>query len=201
MSAPQIVSLGLGALVWLTGCTSPGAPPREDMPLAQTPKYLAVSQGGINVVREGRVVATEAPCPLVQGDVIETDSSGAAVLHFPEGELYLRSNTRVRVGSLEVLFGEIFATLRNLFTVSSENVVAGVEGTSFSFETSPGGPTRISVEEGRVVCTSVRGAWSPIPLEAGRSLVLPKKGAKPQVSSADRTRLRELLRWAEQLKR
>jgi hypothetical protein len=99
--------------------------------------------------------------------------------------------TRVRMGSLEVFFGRVFALQRNQFTVSSETVVAGVEGTRFVFEVGRDRTVHVAVADGAVVCRSPQSSWAPVRLRASEALLshYPSR-VPPKVSSADARELR-----------
>ena len=103
---------------------------------------------------------------------LRSASNGAAVIYFAnQGEVVAAGATRVRIGSLEVLFGRVFAKVRGLFTISSENVVAGVEGTSFLFQLEPGPSVRVAVADGTVICRPRVGtSWAPLRLSPGQEL-------------------------------
>lgn len=174
--------------LWQIAREVPGADPRWQRVDADRP--------GVRVWRGGREIAVRRLMVLQPGDEIETGQSVAAVLRFRDaGDTLMLNGTRVRIGSLEVVFGRVFALLRNRFTVSSETVVAGVEGTSFLFEVGRNRAVHVAVADGAVVCRSPQGAWSPVRLRANEGLRsrYPGRGP-PQVASVD---ARELRRYEE----
>ena len=129
---------------------------------------------------------------LLPGDEIETGANAAAVLRFRDaGDTLVLERTRVRIGSLEVIFGRMFALLRNRFTVTSETVVAGVEGTRFLFEVGRDRAVRVAVADGAVVCRSPQDAWAPVRLRANEALLsrYPSR-APPTHTAADASELR-----------
>ena len=106
--------------LWQIAREVPGADPRWQRADAAT--------AGVRVWRGGREIAVQRLMELLPGDEIETGANAAAVLRFRDaGDTLVLERTRVRIGSLEVIFGRMFALLRNRFTVTSETVVAGVE--------------------------------------------------------------------------
>ena len=121
------------------------------------------------VFRGGRPVELRPGMPLQNGDEVQTGGEvDAVVIDFPtRGRVALAARTRVRIGSLEVLFGRVFANVRGLFSVSSANVVAGVEGTSFMVDVGLQGQMRVVVLEGVVVCRSRSDTWAPMRVRAG----------------------------------
>ena len=167
---------------------------------ARGPGYVQLESGGgaVRVYRGGRLLDARRGMPLQVGDEIETDANSAAVIRDLEhGDVVLADSTRVRVGSLEVLFGRVFATVRGLFTASSENVVAGVEGTSFVFEVSRDRSVRVAVLDGTVTCRSRSGGWPPIQLRPREALRW-DRGA-PRVGPASERELEAIRLWAQQV--
>jgi hypothetical protein len=158
------------------------------------PRWLRVDgdRPGVRVWRSGREIAVRRLMWLQPGDEIETGKDVAAVLRFREaGDALVLNGTRVRIGSLEVVFGRVFALLRNRFTVSSQTVVAGVEGTRFLFEVGRDRAVHVAVAEGVVVCRSPEGAWAPVRLRTNEALRsrYPGRGS-PQVGPSDARELR-----------
>jgi hypothetical protein len=123
---------------------------------------------------------------LDPGDVLVTGSGFAAVLRLGgQGEAAVDENTAVRIGSLEVLFGRLFANLRGLFVVRGETVEAVNDGTRFLFEVRRDRSVRAVVAEGAVTVHSRTGGWTPLRLTSGRGLVVHPGGQAPQLMPAD----------------
>ncbi len=142
---------------------------------------------------------------LEPGDVLQTGPRSAAAIVFSgaatgEGTVTLDESTRVRVGSLEVFFGRIFANVRGLFETTSENIVAGVEGTSYLFEVARNRDVRVAVAEGVVTCRPKSAGWAPIRLQPGQMLSssYPSQ-APPRVGAADPRELRDAMAWAAEV--
>ena len=157
----------------------------------------------VRVWRSGREIAVRRLMELMPGDEVETGPNAAIVLRYRDaGDMVVLERTRVKVGSLEVFFGRVFAVLRSKFTVSSETVVAGVEGTRFLFEVSPDRSVRVAVADGAVVCSSPRGAWAPLRLRANEAFVsrYPSR-APPTVGAADARELRGYEALSQQVSR
>ena len=113
------------------------------------------AQVGLRVWRKLQEVHATRGMQLLPGDEVQTGAQSAAVISFSggpvgagTGTVAVDENSRVRVGSLEVFFGRIFANVRGLFETTSENVVAGVEGTRFLFEVTPDRKVRVAVAHG-----------------------------------------------------
>jgi len=113
----------------------PGADPRW--------QQADPASAGVRVWREQRELRAVAGMELQPGDIVETGPAAAAVIRFSaSGSTVLDTGTRVRIGSLEVFFGRVFADVRGFFQTSSDTVVAGVSGTRFLFAVQPNRLTR-----------------------------------------------------------
>jgi hypothetical protein len=195
------IILLLGFLA-LTGCA-----PTLVQVLKQDPRdperYVRVSApGAVTVFRAGRPIAWSAPQVLQPGDVIQTGPEAAAIIRLPEGhEIVLDEETRVRLGSFIVEFGRLLARARGFFEVESENVVAGVEGTEFVFQT-PRSDRSVSVTvlEGSVVCRSKIGAWAPVRLRPRErfSSAYPHSAA-PEKRPATDDEMDEIRHWVRRI--
>src|SRR6185295_5941869 len=152
----------------LAGAQLSPAPYGEDRPpwlalVARTDpadptRYVGVAgddlSKALTVVRDGVREPVTIPYLLQRGDEIETEPNVVTVIRYPIGDVYVDGSTRVRIGSLDVLFGKVFARVRGLFSVENQNVVAGVEGTEFEFEVAKNGATQITVLDGTVLSSS-----------------------------------------------
>jgi hypothetical protein len=162
----------------------PGAEPRW--------QRADADKAGVRVWRGGREIPVRRLMAMLPGDEMETGANAATVLRVRDvGDVLVLERTRVRMGSLEVFFGRVFALLRNQFTVSSETVVAGVEGTRFLFEVGRDRTVHVAVADGAVVCRSPQDAWAPVRLRANEALLsrYPSR-APPTQTAADASELR-----------
>jgi hypothetical protein len=163
--------------------------------------YVIVDAGEasrfVTVFRGGRPLGARPPFTLEQGDEVETGADGAAVIQFPDGGIaVIDVRTRVRVGSLEVLFGRVFASVRGLFSIESENVVAGVEGTDFMFEVRADRGVRVVVLDGVVVGRSKTKSWDPIRLRPGVAFSSRYPNREPpRVGPASQRELDDIRAW------
>jgi len=206
--------LGLAIAAWvaatqLAGCATPANAPlarlsqvARELPGAD-PRWQQSDPdaAGVRVWRDGRLIRASRGMALQPGDEVETGPQAAAVIRFRDtGETVLDERTRVRIGSLEVLFGRIFAKVKNLFEASSENVVAGVEGTRFLFEVRPDRSVRVAVADGVVACRSRSNQWAPFRLRPNEAMFssYPNRSA-PRLMPADARELRELEDWSRQV--
>ena len=174
---------------------------REDPSGAGRYTQLDIGGGTVRAYRGGRLLDARRGMQLQPGDEIETGPDGAAVIRFlDQGEVILAAETRVRIGSLEVLFGRVFANVRGLFTASSENVVAGVEGTGFTFEVGRDRSVRVVVLDGTVAFRSRTGSWPAVRLRAHQVAVSPYPNrAPPRVDQASVREIEEIRRWAREV--
>ena len=94
--------------LWQIAREVPGADPRW--------QRVEAEKAGVRVWRGGREIAVRRLMTLLPGDEIETGQNAAVVLRFRDaGDMLVLKRTRLRIGSLEVLFGRVFALLRNRF--------------------------------------------------------------------------------------
>ena len=150
--------------LWQIAREVPGADPRW--------QRAEATRAGVRVWRGGSEIRAERLMTLLPGDEIETAANAAVVLRYRDaGDVLVLERTRVKIGSLEVFFGRVFAVLRNKFSVSSETVVAGVEGTRFLFEVDRNRAVHVAVADGAVVCSSPQRAWAPVRLRANEALL------------------------------
>ena len=102
---------------------------------------------------------------LVSGDEIQTEADSTAIIRFANGtEVFVGPNTHIRIGSLWVLFGEIYVKARGLFRVETLYVTAGVEGTEYLLTVGSEAEMSMVVLDGAVRLTSKTGGWEPVAL-------------------------------------
>ena len=196
----------------LSGCAS--GPREPTVRLTQVARDLGSGAGpwqavepaevGLQVWRGDREIRAARDMLLQRGDVVQTGAQSAAVVRFSGGNtgagtgtITLDANTRVRIGSIEVFFGRVFANIRGFFETSSENVVAGVEGTRFLFAVQRDRSVNVSVADGVVSCRPRQGGWDTVRLHANEALfsAYPNRNA-PRVMPADPRELRDAANWA-----
>lgn len=191
-------------LATMVGCASGPSAPREttlagvvvDGRLARPDEA-----GHVQVNRNGSWIEARANTVLQDGDWISTGPNAHALIRFPSGsQLYLRPNTRGRIGSFSEMVGEVFAKIRGAFAVQTTFVKAGAEGTEYSVRASQSGEYAVAVYEGKVRLSSLANAWPPVLLDtgsmaAGRPQVPPRPGPTSPMEAA-RTRA-----WVEMVDR
>ena len=146
--------------------------------------------GLVQVNRNGNWMEARANTVLQNGDWISTGPNAHAMIRYPSGsQLYLRPNTRGRVGSFSEMVGEVFAKIRGVFAVQTTFVRAGAEGTEYSVRASQAGEYAVAVYEGKVRLSSLANAWPSVLLDpgmlaAGRPQVPPRPGPTSPVEAA-----------------
>jgi hypothetical protein len=153
----------------------------------------------VAIYRDGRRVRTTVPHILQRGDEIETALNVIAVIRYPAGDVYIGAATLARIGSLDVLFGKVFARVRGLFSVENENVVAGVEGTEFAFVVARDGTVSVTVLDGTVRCSSKTLAWKPVRVARGQTFAATDSNREPRVGPADPAELAQLRSWVRRV--
>jgi len=183
--------LTLLAFCFITACTTvPEGTARLQevarvVPSGDPPWQRDDTAPGVRLRRGSNDQLARVGMVLENGDVLTTGPGVAAVLRIAgRGQVALDQNTEVRIGSLEVIFGRLFADLRGLFSVRSQTVEAVNEGTRFLFEAGRGRSVRVTVADGTVNCRSPSGEWPAMRIGAGRSLIYPGQGI-PHVIPAD----------------
>jgi hypothetical protein len=203
------LALALLAALGLSGCppVDPGSGIRlnqvvQERP-GQDPRWVQSEPraAGVRVFRGGAEINASLHMQLQPGDEVQTGPLAGAVLAFRDrGEIVLDENTRVRVGSLEVFFGRVFASLRGLFETTSEEVAATNEGTRYVFEVARDGSTKVAVLDGVVNCRSRQGSWAPARLRAQETLTtVPGRRAPPRLGLAAPHELRDADEWARRV--
>jgi hypothetical protein len=164
--------------------------------IATAPKWKQ-----IQVTRRGVGLDVTPNMTLETGDTIRTGSGVAVAIRFPNGsQLYVRSNSRIRIGSVFAFVGELFVRVKGAFRVDTEFVTAGAEGTEWMMRVSPNGDTRCVVLEGRTRMASNEQRWRSISVRANDQMIT--NGADYQrVTSAPPEEIRQIKRWVSQIDR
>jgi len=189
-------------LLVLSGCvTQLKGVVRADAGASHGYRALDTSSAGeaVRISRDGAHLADPLGARLQRGDILQTSVDVSAILRFADGnEVILGPNTRVRIGSLEVLFGRIFAGVRGGFVTTSETVSAEVEGTEYLFERRAAGAVRVLVLDGVVRCRSPQSRWADQRVRPGQVFDLDEPGlGAPRVSDAPTDLLLDTRRWVE----
>jgi len=159
---------------------------------------------GAAVSRGGRSVAYGHGMPLWLGDVVETDAANFALIEYTNGDgVYLKPETRVRLGSIFVFFGEIFNRIvsGSGFRAESDVVEAGVEETEFLVHVDRvTHVTTVTVSRGVVRCTARAGTWTALSLKPNQRLIVPRQvTVQPRPLVLNQTEIRATSRWAEEV--
>ena len=142
----------------------------------------------VQLYRGGALQATQVPMQLQPADELATGPDSTAVIGFPSGAaVIVYPNTRVRVSSLKLIFGEVSAVLediRGLFEVETDDFVAAAGSTQYLVRKTAGGAGDVAVIEGRVQLSSPIGAWTTVTLSPrDRASLTP--GRPPEVAVMD----------------
>jgi hypothetical protein len=168
-------------------------------------RYLEVptneQSGAVAFFRGNQRVPFSVPQVLERDDELETARDVMAVIRYPIGDVYVDAGTHVRIGSLDVLFGRVFAKVKGFFSVENQNVVAGVEGTEFAFEVARDGSTEITVLDGAVLSSSKRLPWKPLRVTRNQAFWVTNAGMQIRVGAAPPTELAQLQRWVDRADR
>ncbi|RQP24101.1 FecR family protein [Piscinibacter terrae] len=173
----------------LAGCGSAPTRPRE-ITLAgivvDGTRVARPDEGGlVQVNRNGAWLDAKASAVLQEGDWISTGPNAYALIRYPSGsEIYMRPNTRGRIGSFSEMVGEVFAKIRGLFAVQTTFVKAGAEGTAYSVRANQSGEYAVVVLDGTVRLSSLSNAWPSVALgpgtmASGRPQVPPRPTSVP----------------------
>jgi hypothetical protein len=159
---------------------------------------------GAAVSRGGRPVPYAHGMPLSLGDEVETNSANFALIEYTNGDgVYMKPETRVRLGSIFVFFGEIFNRIvsGSGFRAESDVVEAGVEETEFLVHVDRAThATTVTVSRGVVRCTSRAGTWTALALKPNQRLVVPRLvTAQPRPLILNQAEIRATSRWAEEV--
>lgn len=155
----------------------------------------------VRIRREGFLLDAAPDLPLKKGDLIRTGPNVAVAIRFPNGtRLYVRSGSRIRIGSIFAFVGELFVRVRGAFQVDTEFVTAGAEGTEWVMAISPGGDTRCTVLEGRVRVVSRENTWRSLSIPANRTNVT-RDSRYTETMPASPEELSEMRRWIGQIDR
>jgi hypothetical protein len=195
------------ACALLCGCGGPALVKVARQDPANPGQYADLAansaRDGVTVYRAGRPAAIALAKLLQPGDEVETNTDSVAVIRYPNGdEVLIDQRTRVRLGSLDVLFGRIFARVKGVFSVESESVIAGVEGTAFSFSVKPEREVSVTVLNGAVVCRSRTGTWGPLRLLESQTLLsVSGSAAGPSIGPASAVEIEQLKEWVTRVDR
>lgn len=191
-------------LSWLAGCATPTA--RQQIQLdgvvVDGQRLARPDETGLlRVYRAGQWIEGRAPMVLQAGDQVVTGPNASAVIRYPSGsELFLRANTRGRIGSFTDFVGEVFARIRGVFAVETTFVKAGAEGTAYTVRSQTGGDYALVVYEGRVRLSSLSGAWPPVAVDAGR-MSAGRPQVPPHVAVATPQELQRMHDWVDPIER
>jgi hypothetical protein len=178
----------------------------ENRSASGVPEYrLATSEEWrqVRVLRSDSRLNTIPRMPLNIGDEVWTGPNSAGAIRFPNGsQLYLRSNSHIKIGSVFTFFGELFVRVRGAFQVDTEYVTAGAEGTEWVMLVSPNGDTRSTVLEGRVRIASRENFWRPMWITAtNQNQIVTRSSRYTEMMLASREEVSEMKHWIGEIDR
>lgn len=157
----------------------------------------------VRVLRSDSRLNTIPRMPLNIGDEVWTGPNSAGAIRFPNGsQLYLRSNSHIKMGSVFTFFGELFVRVRGAFQVDTEYVTAGAEGTEWVMLVSPNGDTRSTVLEGRVRVASRENFWRPMSITANnQNQIVTRSSRYTEMMLASREEVSKMKHWIGEIDR
>jgi FecR protein len=210
LSAKWIGLVGIVCTILLDGCagTALTIGPLTLVGSQRPTGILLYADRGVTIMRTGSgPVGYESGMEVLAGDTIET-AGGQAVLDYDDGSVVvLNRATRIRLGSIWLFLGELFARVKSIAsrgggTVVTDELSASVEGTEYGVRrdlvganTAPG-RVQVYVRQGRVSCAPSGGAsWSPITVAANQAFEVEGYRAAVAPRAVD---ARSLSRWADE---
>lgn len=157
----------------------------------------------IRVLRSDSHLNTMPRMPLNIGDEVWTGPNSAVVIHFPNSsQMYLRSNSHIKIGSAFTFFGELFVRVRGAFQVDTEFVTAGAEGTEWVMLVSPNGDTRSTVLEGSVRIASRENFWRPMLMTANnQNQIVTRNSRYTEIMLAPQEEISKMKHWIGEIDR
>jgi hypothetical protein len=169
--------------------------PGEDGAYREVPGEAIPS--GLSITRNGRALVAQVPMELAPGDEVDAGANTTAVIHFPQGhEVYVLPHSRVRIGSIFAYFGELIVRAKGIFSVETEYVTAGVEGTEFWVKLEKDQDAEVGVVEGRVRLASKADQWPAVLVKENEAYSLhadgPPRFEKERMAAEFRRKLRTI---------
>jgi hypothetical protein len=197
---------GWVVLAWLlAGCGSAPQAPRQITLAGIVVDAQRVARpdetGLVQVNRDGRWIEARADMALQKGDWVSTGPRAYALIRYPSGsELFMRPDTRGRIGTFSELVGEVFAKIRGAFAVQTTFVSAGAEGTAYSVRASQDGQYTLVVYDGSVRLSSLSGSWPAVTLGRG-AMTTGRPQVPPHATPAAADELAHTHDWVERVEK
>jgi hypothetical protein len=159
----------------------------------------AVPVDAVQLTRGEHTYAAVTEMELLIGDMLRTGHDTGAVVSYPGGaRAYIYPNTQVRIGSIIDDIGKVFVRVQGYFTVRTDFVTAGSEGTEYWVNVSSREDVKVVVVKDTVRLESSAGAWPATRLLAGQQAQC--RGNAPAVlSTADPADIRRETDWVEMM--
>ena len=195
----------VAAVSGLGGCATPQAVTAITLSgvvrAEQTVLTGTVPGDAMHLVRNGAAYHVVPDMVIETGDTLWTGPDTAFVLSYPGGaRAYVYPNTRVRIGSIFDDIGKVFVKVKGAFTVKTEFVTAGSEGTQYWVNVRERDEVKVVVVEDVVSLGSNTGAWMKRPLRANEQAVC--RGPLPAViNAADPAEIQHETDWVRNMDR
>ena len=196
-------NLLLGLCLVLAGCAEPAGRGPGPSPGGTRPMATLFVWGDVQVWHGGHEVPGNDGMALFAGDEVLTQAGSYAKIQFLDGDqVWLDYNTRVRVGSLFVFFGRVFAAVSGAFSVDSEFVAASTEGTEFtvSIDRPRRGAFSVALRQGILRCEPRAGRWRTVRMEPGERLSGEGRG-QPTLTKLPPQEAADEFDWVARLRR
>ena len=211
VSARCVAALAfIGVVSMLIGCGTPAAAQNSITLAAVVVDGQRAAQanesGLVRVYRGDRWIDGRAEMSLQPGDQVVTGPTAYALIRYPSGtEVYMRPDSRGRIGSFTDFVGEVFAKIRGAFAIQTSFVSAGAEGTAYLVRSTSSGEATVVVFDGIVNVASLTNAWAPVKLGAGAMTVASapagRAAAAPQPMRASTDEVNRARAWVERVER
>lgn len=158
------------------------------------------ADANVGIRRSGRALDYAPGMWVASGDIIRTDGVNRAVVDYADGNrVVIYTHTQIRLGSVFVEFGRMFALVRDFFRADSDVLTAAPERTEFMMEVGLATPgTTVTVRRGAVLCIPRFARWMPIRLRENEWLRADRRSRfGPRTSRQSPQETAAATRWAD----
>jgi beta-lactam-binding protein with PASTA domain len=154
----------------------------------------------VRVMRNNELLISTINMPINKGDFVQTNSETQAVIVSSDWEVIVFPNSDIEIHSIFVKIGKVlvktFKKIKDEFTVESEYVTAGPEGTEFLVEVD-GSVTEVTVVEGRVLLEFPTTLNQPVYVTDRTKATVKNEGETVSSFTSDvsTARLNEIRQW------
>jgi hypothetical protein len=154
----------------------------------------------VRVMRNNELLISTINMPINKGDFVKTNSETQAVIVSSDWEVIVFPTSDIEIHSIFVKIGKVlvktFKKIKDEFTVESEYVTAGPEGTEFLVEVD-GSVTEVTVVEGRVLLEFPTTLNQPVYVTDRTKATVKNEGETVSSFTSDvsTARLNEIRQW------